>query len=305
MCCRKFSIFLINIVLPFSVLCIFLLQIYAQYSTIVTLRTKKDNQRDGRNTLKNYRLTNDTQYDFNMEKIRECFEDNSLMSINYIKNNTLKLFNKINDKREEEKKLDIRVYMVYYLLIYDFICIIIVYTFIYGSIKAGIIKILLQLIRFYFNAKRIQKFNRHLCLFSIIKSKIINMFEIRRWNFFNPEGFLVIEFLCNFGIILDFLLLGIYIYRKRKYKQIKEMNIIVEDREYPNEDEKDNNTIIKKNKENGEEDNNEEIKEKENNIDNNEKRSLDNPFNESEEEKNKLSEESDHINNNKGETVED
>ena len=118
------------------------------------------------------------------------------------------------------------------------------------------------------------------------------MFEIRRWNFFNPEGFLVIEFLCNFGIILDFLLLGIYIYRKRKYKQIKEMNIIDEDREYPNEDEKDNNTIIKKNKENGEEDNNE-------------KRSLDNPFNESEEEKNKLSEESDHINNNKGETVED
>jgi hypothetical protein len=298
MCCRKFCQFIINIVLPFSILCIFLLQIYAQYSTLVTLRTKRDNQRDGRNTLINYRLNNETQYDFNLEKVKECFEDNSLMNIKFIKNFTLNFFDQLNSKKEN--KYDTRVYMVYYLLIYDIICIIIVYTFIYGSIKAGILKIILQIIRFYFNSQRIKKFNRHLCLFSIIKSKIENMFEIRGWNFFNPEGFLVIEFLCNFAIILDFILLFIYIYRRRKFNQIKKGNIILEDRDYSDEDEKDNNNNNEKNKNNDEENSG-----NNNIILNKDKRILDSPFEEPEEEVEKLSEESDHKNNNKGETVED
>ena len=54
MCCGKCFKCLTNIIIPYSILCIFLFQIYAQYSTLVTLRTKIDNKRDGRNTMTNY-----------------------------------------------------------------------------------------------------------------------------------------------------------------------------------------------------------------------------------------------------------
>jgi hypothetical protein len=97
-------------------------------------------------------------------------------------------------------------------------------------------------------------------------------------------------------------LLFIYIYRRRKFNQIKKGNIILEDRDYSDEDEdeKDNNNNNEKNKNNDEENSG-----NNNIILNKDKRILDSPFEEPEEEVEKLSGESDHKNNNKGETVED
>ena len=228
MCCGKCFRFLFNIIIPYSILCIFLLQIYSQYSTLVTLRTKIDNKRDGRNTMTNYQLTRDKQYDFKMNKVQECFEDNCLMNINILKNFVLGLFNSMSNKKEN---FDIRVYMFYYLIVYDFICLVIVYFFIYGSIKAGILKIIFQLFRFYFNWKRMQKFNNQMPVFSIINSKLENMYLFRGWNIFNPEGFLIIEFFCNFAVILDILLLLIYICGRKKNKRIKKKEIVLEEKD--------------------------------------------------------------------------
>ena len=119
--------------------------------------------------------------------------------------------------------------MLYYLIIYDIICIIIVYCFVYGSIKAGLIKIILQIIRFYYNTERMQKFNTHMTVYSIIKGKFENMFLYRGWKIFSPEGFLIIELLCNFVIILDIIYIIILICNKRKYKKKKLIEEVIEE----------------------------------------------------------------------------
>ena len=245
MCCGKCFRFLINIILPYSILLIFLFQIYSQYSTIVTFRTKKDNIKDGRRTMTNYQLTKDKHYDFNMNKVKEYFEENAIMNIPYAKNFTLELIEKRNVNKD--KDFDNRIYMFFYLIFYDIISLIIVYLFIYGSIRAGLLKIIFQIIRFYFNAKRIKRFNNHMSIYSIINSKLENIYLFRGWSIFNPEGFLIIEFLCNFAIILDIILLLIYIYRVykyNKYRRYKELNAVIDDNstEEENEenDEKDN-----------------------------------------------------------------
>ena len=248
MCCSNNSSIICTLILPFSILIIFLFQIYAQYSTLVTLRTKIDNIRDGRNTMTNYQLTKDKQYDFNMNKVQECFEDNCLMRINFLKQTTLNVFDSMNKKKEEI--IDIRVYMFYYLIFYDLICIIIVYFFIYGSIKAGCIKIVFQLIKFYYNAKRMQKFNSHMYLYSIIKSKIDNMYSFRGWNIFTPEGFLIIEFLCNITIILDIIYLIILICNNRRYKKNKNIDKKLVDLDEDSNKEETNDEIITKDNEN-------------------------------------------------------
>ena len=248
MCCSNNSSIICTLILPFSILIIFLFQIYAQYSTLVTLRTKIDNIRDGRNTMTNYQLTKDKQYDFNMNKVQEFFEDNCLMRINFLKQTTLNVFDSMNKKKEEI--IDIRVYMFYYLIFYDLICIIIVYFFIYGSIKAGCIKIVFQLIRFYFNTKRMQKFNSHMNLYSIIKSKIDNMYSFRGWNIFTPEGFLIIEFLCNITIILDIIYLIILICNNRRYKKNKNIDKKLVELDEDSNKEETNDEIITKDNEN-------------------------------------------------------
>ena len=217
-CCR----FLINVILPYSILCIFLFQLYSQYSAVVTLRTKFDNKKDGRKTLTNYQLIKDKNYDFNMNKVKEYFEDNAIMNIPFVKDFTLGLIEKRNINNDED--FDNRIYMFYYLIFYDIISILVVYCFIYGNIEAGLLKIIFQIIRFYFNAKRLKKFNTNIGLFSIINSKIENMYLYRGWSIFNPEGFIIIEFLCNFAIILDIILLSIYIHRIRKYRRNKKLN---------------------------------------------------------------------------------
>ena len=226
MCCGKCFKFVKNFFIQFSILIIFLFQLYSQYSTLITHRNRIDNEKDGRNTLSYYLLTKNLEYDFNINKLQECFEDNPLMNINFVKQKTLDLFNKLNANKEN--KLDQRNYMLYYLIIYDIINLIIVYCFIYGNIQAGIIKIILQVFRFYFNAKRLQRFNNDMNLYYIIKSKFENTCVLRRWNFFNPEGFLVIEFLCNFVIILDIILLVILI--RKKYQKKSENYIVLEEK---------------------------------------------------------------------------
>ena len=235
MCCGKCSRFLINVILPYSILCIFLFQIYSQYSTIITLRTKIDNKKDGRRTLTNYQLMKDKHYDFNMNKVKEYFDDNAIMNIPYVKNLTLGLIEKRNVNNE--KDFDNRIYMFFYLIFYDIISLIVVYCFIYGSIEAGLLKIIFQIIRFYFNAKRLKRFNTNMGLYSIINSKIENMYLYRGWSIFNPEGFLIIEFLCNFAIILDIILLLIYLHRIRKYKRMKQLNVVVDGNDNSSEEE--------------------------------------------------------------------
>ena len=310
MCCRKckcLESFIFNYLLPYSILCIFLLQIYAQYSTIVTQRTKIDNKRDGRNTMSNYKFFWNKEYDFNMNKVQQSFEENALMNMQFLRKPILGLFELINNKKES--KFDIRTYMFFYLILYDFICLIIVYLFIYGSIKCGIVKIIFQLIRMHFNCKRMRQFNSQMSLVSIIKSKIENIY-LREWNFFNPEGFLIIELLCNLIIILDIILLVYYIYEKKKIRRIKIMNEGIEDKELSLEEEPDdNNNIIKNDDENSKDndennniENNNNIKR--NNIKNNNnlEGSMGDPFKD-EEENEEISEESDH-NNNEQETKE-
>ena len=251
MCCGKCFRFLINVILPYSILCIFLFQIYSQYSTIVTLRTKIENKKDGRRTLSNYQLTKDKYYDFNMNKVKEYFEDNAIMNIPIVKNLTLGLIETRNVNKDND--FDNRVYTFYYLIFYDIISLIVVYCFIYGSIFAGLLKIIFQIIRFYFNAKRLKRFNINMGLYSIINSKIENMHLYRGWSIFNPEGFLILEFLCNFAIILDIILLLIYINKIYKYRKMKKLNVIVEQNDNSSEeknDEKNNISDDEKNKDN-------------------------------------------------------
>ena len=81
MCCGNPFKSLLSIFFYYSILCIFLLQLYSQYSTLPTLRSKIENQKDGRNTLTNFQLSKTKQYDFNLNKIQEYFDDNALMKI--------------------------------------------------------------------------------------------------------------------------------------------------------------------------------------------------------------------------------
>jgi hypothetical protein len=178
-------------------LSIFFLQLYSQYSTLITFRDKKYSDKDGRRTITNFNL-NKNKYVLNIYRLKECFNDNCLMKINFVKNIFYNIFNGSGN---------IEFYMLYYLLIYDIICIIILYLFVFGSIKFGLLKILIQFYRYTTNSKRMQNYNNKLSLIEIIKNKIENISIIREWDFFNPEGFFIIEFLCNSVIFLDMIYL--------------------------------------------------------------------------------------------------
>ena len=140
------------------------------------------------------------------------------MNIKFLKNLLLDLFEPIHYKKEN--KNNTIIYMFYYLIAYDIICLIILCYFISGSLVAGVIKIIYQIAHFYFNSQMIKKFNKQMNIFSIIKSKIENIYLIRKWNIFCSEGFLIIEYLCNFIIIFDILLI-IYIYSNKNYTKKK------------------------------------------------------------------------------------
>ena len=216
---------LATIILPFSILILYLFQIYAQYSTLITARTKDDNENDGRNSMFHYELSKTKQYDFNINKVNENFNDNVLMNVGFFKKMIEHFFESLN----KEEKVDTRFYMLYYLFLYDLIVLIIVYIFIYGSFKAGCVKTIIQIFRIYFNTKRMQHFNKKINVFQIILNKMENNFKMRGWSFFNPEGFFVIEYLCNIIVILDILFLLVLFLQNRKSKKIINDNLNVDD----------------------------------------------------------------------------
>ena len=202
--------------LPICILFISLFQLYFHYSTILTLRNKEFYEKDGQNAYYNFQFHN-REFDLNLEKINENFDDSPLMNINILKKQTLKCFQKIDEKRE--KQLDKRIYMLFYLIIHDIIFLIFVYIFYFGGYKSGIIKIIFQILRFYFNLRRIKLSNPNLCPFQVVVNFYRNNISIRGFNFFIPEGFEIFEYLCNYVIILDCIWLYILIKKKNLKKK--------------------------------------------------------------------------------------
>ena len=291
-----------------TILIISLSQLYFQYSAIMTPRNKDFHQKDKRNNIINIVIFS-KNYDFNFKKLEEDFDDNALMRINLVKNYTLKGLEKIKEK--SGNKYDIKILMLFYLLIYDFIYLIFLYIFYFNGFKAGIVKIIIQIFKFYFTGKRIKLSNHDICIGEAI-SNFFNNSSIRGWGFFTPEGFQIFEFLCNFVIILDIIWLIIIKKNINKYKKknkgdyitleekiVDEQTVIkkMEDKNYSNEskdeeneDEDDNNNDDEDNKE-----------ENNNNINNTNNDEQDNEGNNDEEEninENMNENENDNINNN-------
>ena len=217
--CKKY---IVETILPLSILLICLFQHYCQYSAMVTPRTKKLDEQDKRNAIFNFNIGK-RQFDFHLPKIEEYFNDSPLINIYFIKNSILKLFDKINPEKDNE--LNIVKYKLFYLLAHDFIFIVIIYLFIYYGFKAGIIKLIFQILRLYFNTRRLKKANRNIYLYQAVK----NYFEtqkLKNIDFFSSEGFQYLEYLSNCVIILDIIWLFV-LYKQRKNK--KERIIITDD----------------------------------------------------------------------------
>ena len=262
--CKKY---IVETILPLSILLICLFQHYCQYSAMVTPRTKKLDEQDKRNAIFNFNIGK-RQFDFHLPKIEEYFNDSPLINIYFIKNSILKLFDKINP--EEDNELNIVKYKLFYLLAHDFIFIVIIYIFIYNGFKAGIIKLIFQILRLYFNTRRLKKSNRNICLYQAVK----NYFEtqkLKNIDFFSSEGFQYLEYLSNYVIILDIIWLFV-LYKQRKNK--KERIIITDDdrvdyqikerqdqgdsskriQEDSDDNDNDNNYIIRENNDNKDDD---------------------------------------------------
>ena len=236
---------------------------------MVTPRTKKLDEQDKRNAIFNFNIGK-RQFDFHLPKIEEYFNDSPLINIYFIKNSILKLFDKINP--EEDNELNIVKYKLFYLLAHDFIFIVIIYIFIYNGFKAGIIKLIFQILRLYFNTRRLKKSNRNIYLYQAVK----NYFEtqkLKNIDFFSSEGFQYLEYLSNYVIILDIIWLFV-LYKQRKNK--KERIIITDDdrvdyqikerqdqgdsskriQEDSDDNDNDNNYIIRENNDNKDDDDN-------------------------------------------------
>ena len=198
-------------ILPLTILIIILFQLYFQYSTFMTKRYQDLENRDKRNQIYTLNFIG-KRYDFNLKEIDNYFNDNALMKINILKDIILKGFNKWNESRKN--KLDIQIYELFYLIIYDLIFIFFLYKFIFKSVKAGIAKIIIQILKFIFTAIRINK-NQDICFWTIIKNHYDNS-DLRNSEVFTPEGFEIFEVLCNLVIILD--IIWLIIIKKESHK---------------------------------------------------------------------------------------
>ena len=105
------------------------------------------------------------------------------MRINIVKNYTLKVFDKINEKREEY--IDKKKYMLFYLICYDFIFIIFIYIFIFGGFKSGIVKIIFQVFKIYSTAKRLKMSNPFLIILKMFGSGIGHYSLLKDFKFLN------------------------------------------------------------------------------------------------------------------------
>ena len=187
-------------ILPFSILILSLSQLYFQYSSFMTKRNQNLEEQDKRHQLYTLNFIFGKRYEFNLGEIDNYFNDNALMKIPQLKDLVEKGFNKWNEKRE--KKLDLKLYEIFYLIIYDLIFIIFLYLFIFKSFKAGIIKIIIQLLKFVFTMINFKKKYGNICLCKIIYNHC-DMTHLRGSEFFDAEGCEISEFLCNLVIVLD------------------------------------------------------------------------------------------------------
>ena len=213
-----------KIILSISILLITLLQLYFQYSSFMTNRNQHLEEKDKRKQLYTLNFVFGRRYEFNLAEIDTFFNENPLMKINALKNFVLNKCEKWNESRE--KKLNIKIYELFYLLIYDLIFIIFLYFFIFKFYPAGIVKIIMQILKFIFTAIRIKKINPAISIFNVICNHFDNR-HLREVEIFDAEGFEIFEFLCNLVIIFDILYLILIIKDKRTPKKPDDNEIIV------------------------------------------------------------------------------
>ena len=213
-----------KIILSISILLITLLQLYFQYSSFMTNRNQQLEEKDKRKQLYTLNFVFGRRYEFNLAEIDTFFNENPLMKINALKNFVLNRCEKWNESRE--KKLNIKIYELFYLMIYDLIFIIFLYFFIFKFYPAGIVKIIMQILKFIFTAIRIKKINPAISIFNVICNHFDNR-HLREVEIFDAEGFEIFEFLCNLVIIFDILYLILIIKDKRTPKKPDDNEIIV------------------------------------------------------------------------------
>ena len=213
-----------KIILSISILLITLLQLYFQYSSFMTNRNQHLEEKDKRKQLYTLNFVFGRRYEFNLAEIDTFFNENPLMKINALKNFVLNRCEKWNESRE--KKLNIKIYELFYLMIYDLIFIIFLYFFIFKFYPAGILKIIMQILKFIFTAIRIKKINPAISIFNVICNHFDNR-HLREVEIFDAEGFEIFEFLCNLVIIFDILYLILIIKDKRTPKKPDDNEIIV------------------------------------------------------------------------------
>lgn len=213
-----------KIILSISILLITLLQLYFQYSSFMTNRNQHLEEKDKRKQLYTLNFVFGRRYEFNLAEIDTFFNENPLMKINALKNFVLNRCEKWNESRE--KKLNIKIYELFYLMTYDLIFIIFLYFFIFKFYPAGIVKIIMQILKFIFTAIRIKKINPAISIFNVICNHFDNR-HLREVEIFDAEGFEIFEFLCNLVIIFDILYLILIIKDKRTPKKPDDNEIIV------------------------------------------------------------------------------
>ena len=245
MSCKKY---LIETILPLLILLICLFQLYFQYSTMVTPRPKYLDEIDKRKTIRSFQI-GERKFDFNIPKIDEYFNDSPLMNINILKTQLLNLFYKINPE-QENNDYTLAKYKLYYLLGHDIIFIVIIYAFVYKGFKAGIIKLIFQILRFYFIHRRLKKSNPNICICQAIRNYFDNK-KLRNEDIFSPEGYEYFEYLCNIVIILD--LIWLYILYKTQKLKLKQQKVELTDSDrvdYQNNESDQNKNSSENNKEN-------------------------------------------------------
>lgn len=244
--------------LPFIILILSLFQLYFQYSSFVTRRNNKLNEIDHREQMYTYKLGKRI-LDLNLAKVEECFNDSSLMNVNLLKKTTLDYFDELNSKREV--KLNKKVYMLFYIIITDILYIINLYIFYFGSLFAGIIKIIFQALKLYFSYKRLKKPSPDLCLFQIVNN-YIEYIKDRNFSFFLPQGYAIIDHLCNYVLIFDIFYL-IILFKKKCGKKKEDGNIIQLNKAQDNEQYSSGQQIIEQDDNDNDNDNNSNEKENE------------------------------------------
>ena len=302
-------------ILPLSILIISLLQLYFQYSSIMTKRKQNLEEKDKRNQLYTMNFIFGKRYGFNLREIDDYFNYNALMKIPKLKELVKNGFTKWNEKRE--KKLNEKIYELFYLIIYDLIFIIFLYLYIFKSFKAGILKILIQILKCVFTAIRLKTKYSSIFINRMIYIHWENI-DSRSLEFFDAEGFEIMEYLCNLVIILDIIWL-IIIKRdaRNNNNNLPETEFVIKKQVLTDENRVDYNeggTIELKeekiysndnNKESDEDkdDDNDEDKDDNNNINNDDENDNQNENEKDDEEinNNKYDEDNENINNNKDE----